>query len=153
MEEFIMKYCIETGLCVNWNEDTGAYDQNVSNEDGILFDSLEEATKVFDFKCEESLGKEGVYVFLSDVENDDAKILREFYTDINGNKIQKSFSDLLKKKGINAYNLSRMTGVPEQTIRDLKNGNSEFTNSKVKTALKISKALEMSIEEIVNYLM
>lgn len=63
-----------------------------------------------------------------------------------------SFRMLLQKKGYTPYKLNKEHGIPTNTVNDLCNGKTTFINIRVGTALKISKALKMTIEEIFDYL-
>lgn len=58
------------------------------------------------------------------------------------------FKDLCKS----GYWLWKETNLPKRTIYDLYQGHAEFKYMRVHNALKISKALNMSIEEIYEYL-
>ena len=58
------------------------------------------------------------------------------------------FKDLCKS----GYWLWKETNLPKRTIYDLYQGNTEFKYIRVHNALKISKVLNMSIEEIYDYL-
>lgn len=62
------------------------------------------------------------------------------------------FEELLKEKKTNTNQLSIKSGVLNSKISNLKLGKSDFKNIPVKNALKIAKALNMTIEEIVEFL-
>lgn len=62
------------------------------------------------------------------------------------------FEELLKEKKTNTNQLSIKSGVLNSKISNLKLGKSDFKNIPVKNALKIAKALGMTIEEIVEFL-
>lgn len=64
----------------------------------------------------------------------------------------KTFNDLMNEKGFNGNQLSIASGVAVMTVNDLKKGKTHFKKVNVETALKLSKALNMSVEEIYKYL-
>lgn len=72
--------------------------------------------------------------------------------DILGIKPLKTFNDLLEEKKLSGRKLSLESGVPAMTISDVRTGKTDFKKMSVETALKISKATEMTVEEIYNYL-
>ncbi len=57
-------------------------------------------------------------------------------------------NELLKKKKISRYKLSKDSGVPQSTISDLCNGKTSIENCSVGTLYKISKALNVSLDFI-----
>lgn len=63
-----------------------------------------------------------------------------------------AFKQLMEEKGYNGNRLSIDSGVPVMTINDLKNNKSQFKKTKVETAIKISKVLDMTVNEIYDYL-
>lgn len=63
-----------------------------------------------------------------------------------------NFNKLMLLNNYNVSSLSKASNVPIMTISDLKNNKSSFDRINVKTALKISKAFNTSIEDIYNQL-
>ena len=57
-------------------------------------------------------------------------------------------NDLLRKQKISRYKLSKISGVPQTTISDICNSKVDIENCNVKTMYKIAKALNVSIEFI-----
>lgn len=66
--------------------------------------------------------------------------------------MKKTFEDLLKEKGYSINRLMRESTLPISTISNLKQGKSNFEEMKIRNGLKITKALNMTIEEITDYL-
>lgn len=64
----------------------------------------------------------------------------------------KSFNDLLEEKEISGNKLSKLSGVPTMTISDIRTRKTDFRKVSVETAVKLSKALGMTVEEIYSYL-
>ena len=58
------------------------------------------------------------------------------------------FKDLLEKKNITGYALSKNTGIPYTTINDLINGKTVIQNISLKHAIAISKCLDVGINEL-----
>lgn len=56
--------------------------------------------------------------------------------------------ELMKDKGINAYGLSRITGLPRSTISKLLNN--LIGDPRISTVKKIAQALEVTIEKLVS---
>ncbi|MBO4788578.1 MAG: helix-turn-helix transcriptional regulator [Lachnospiraceae bacterium] len=59
------------------------------------------------------------------------------------------FRDLLNKKNITAYRLSKESGVPYATISDLCCGKTKIEKCAAETVYRIAKALGMTMEEII----
>lgn len=57
-------------------------------------------------------------------------------------------NDLLREQKISRYKLSKMSGVPQTTISDICNSKVDIENCNVSTMYKIAKALNVSIEFI-----
>lgn len=58
------------------------------------------------------------------------------------------FKELLESKKMSAYKLMSLSGVPKTTIMSLTRGDRLFKNITVDNAIKIAKALDMSVEDI-----
>jgi len=58
------------------------------------------------------------------------------------------FKELLAAKNMSAYRLVILSGVPKTTIMSLTRGDRLFKNITVDNAIKIAKALDMSVEDI-----
>lgn len=59
-----------------------------------------------------------------------------------------NLKQLLEVRGLTAYALAKQSELPEQTVRDLVNGKTSFRKIKIETAYKLSKTLEVSLEEL-----
>lgn len=55
---------------------------------------------------------------------------------------------LLQEKGISRYRLSKISGVPWATLSDICSGKTKFERCSAATLSKLSKALEVTIEEL-----
>ncbi|MEG0900031.1 MAG: helix-turn-helix transcriptional regulator [Oscillospiraceae bacterium] len=55
---------------------------------------------------------------------------------------------LLKEKGLSRYSLSKKSGVPWATLSDICSGKTSLSRCNAQTVLKLSKALDLSIEEV-----
>lgn len=55
----------------------------------------------------------------------------------------------IKEKDMSKYSLSKISGVPWSTLSDIFSGKTDLNRCSVKTLSKLSKALEISIEEII----
>ncbi len=55
---------------------------------------------------------------------------------------------LLREKGVSRYSLSKTSGVPWATLADIYSGKTHLERCNAATLLKISKALNMSLEEL-----
>lgn len=62
------------------------------------------------------------------------------------------FKEYLKKKKISIYKLSELTDVPYTTLNELVNGKKKISDCKIKTIENIAKALNLSIEGLLNIL-
>lgn len=62
------------------------------------------------------------------------------------------FKKLLQEKGFTAYRLNKDHGIPTNTVNDLCSGKTSFSKVRVETAIKLASVLNMSIEDIYNYL-
>lgn len=60
-----------------------------------------------------------------------------------------TIQQLIKEKGISKYGLSKISGVPWSTLSDIFSGKTDLNRCSAKTLSKLSKVLEMSIEEII----
>ncbi|MEG0094733.1 MAG: helix-turn-helix transcriptional regulator [Erysipelotrichaceae bacterium] len=56
--------------------------------------------------------------------------------------------ELLKEKGLSRYGLSKKSGVPWATLSDICSGKTSLSRCNAQTVLKLSKALDLSIEEV-----
>ena len=61
-----------------------------------------------------------------------------------------TFNDLLIKKDMTVYKLSKESGVPKTTIFDISSGKSNILDCSGRNLLRLSKALDISIEELLN---
>ena len=59
-----------------------------------------------------------------------------------------TFLDLLAFKKMTIYRLSQLSGIPKTTLTDLGSGKTSLLDASGKTLLGISKALKVSIEEL-----
>lgn len=55
---------------------------------------------------------------------------------------------LIDSKNISKYHLSKISGIPKTTVIDICSGKSSIENCNAKTVLKIAKALNCTMEEI-----
>ncbi|MEG2305106.1 MAG: helix-turn-helix transcriptional regulator [Lachnospiraceae bacterium] len=55
---------------------------------------------------------------------------------------------LLKEKGLSRYSLSKKSGVPWATLSDICSGKTSLSRCNAQTVLKLSKALDLSVEEV-----
>lgn len=60
-----------------------------------------------------------------------------------------SIQEIIKEKGMSKYSLSKVSGVPWSTLSDICSGKTDLNRCSVKTLSKLSKVLEMPIEEII----
>jgi DNA-binding Xre family transcriptional regulator len=60
-----------------------------------------------------------------------------------------SIQEIIKEKGMSKYSLSKLSGVPWSTLSDICSGKTDLNRCSVKTLSKLSKVLEMPIEEII----
>ena len=58
------------------------------------------------------------------------------------------FEELLHERGISRYYLSKTSGVPWATLADIYSGKTRLERCNASTLLKLSKALDMSLEEL-----
>ncbi len=61
-----------------------------------------------------------------------------------------TFNDLLINKDMTVYKLSKESGVPKTTIFDISSGKSNILDCSGRNLLRLSKALDISIEELLN---
>ena len=61
-----------------------------------------------------------------------------------------TFLDLLAYKKMTIYSLSRKSGVPKTTLTDIASGKTDSLECSGKNLLKISKSLDVSIEELLS---
>lgn len=59
-----------------------------------------------------------------------------------------TIGELLEKKGLSRYRLSKISGVPWATLSDICSGKTKFERCNAVTLSKLSKALEISMEEL-----
>ena len=59
-----------------------------------------------------------------------------------------TFLDLLAKKKYSAYRLSKESGIALTTLQDIASGKNELEDCKGRTLLALSRALDISIEEL-----
>ncbi|MGE4413036.1 MAG: transcriptional regulator [Candidatus Caldatribacteriota bacterium] len=59
-----------------------------------------------------------------------------------------SIQEIIKEKGMSKYSLSKISGVPWSTLSDICSGKTDLNRCSVKTLSKLSKVLEIPIEEI-----
>lgn len=60
-----------------------------------------------------------------------------------------SIQEIIKEKGMSKYSLSKASGVPWSTLSDICSGKTDLNRCSVKTLSKLSKVLEIPIEEII----
>jgi DNA-binding Xre family transcriptional regulator len=58
------------------------------------------------------------------------------------------FEELLRERGISRYYLSKTSGVPWATLADIYSGKTRLERCNASTLLKLSKTLDMSLEEL-----
>lgn len=58
------------------------------------------------------------------------------------------FEELLRQRGISRYNLSKTSGVPWATLADIYSYKTSLERCNGPTLLKLSKALKISVEEL-----
>lgn len=56
--------------------------------------------------------------------------------------------ELLKEKGLSRYSLSKTSGVPWATLSDICSGKTDLSRCNAQTLLKLAKALDLSMEEL-----
>ncbi|RDU24908.1 helix-turn-helix domain-containing protein [Anaerosacchariphilus polymeriproducens] len=56
--------------------------------------------------------------------------------------------ELLKEKGLSRYSLSKISGIPWATLADICSGKTSLNRCNVQTLSKLSRALNISMEEI-----
>ena len=61
-----------------------------------------------------------------------------------------TFLDLLADKKTTVYSLSQTSGIPKTTLTDIASGKADILECSGKTLLAISKALNVSIEDLLN---
>lgn len=59
-----------------------------------------------------------------------------------------NIQEIIKEKGMSKYSLSKASGVPWSTLSDICSGKTDLNRCSVKTLSKLSKVLEIPIEEI-----
>jgi len=57
-------------------------------------------------------------------------------------------NDLLEKKGITKYGLSKLSGIPQATINDICSGKTDLARCSAGTLYRISKVLNFSMEDL-----
>lgn len=62
-----------------------------------------------------------------------------------------SLKSLLQEKNMTMYSLSKKTGIPQTTIRDICNNKVLLKNCSAEKVRRISNALSMSMEELLDY--
>ncbi|MDY2574437.1 MAG: helix-turn-helix transcriptional regulator [Bacilli bacterium] len=60
------------------------------------------------------------------------------------------FIDLISQKGYTLYSLSKKSNVAKSTLSDIANGKSNILECRGRVLLNISKALDITIEELIN---
>ena len=60
-----------------------------------------------------------------------------------------TIGELLEEKGLSRYRLSKISGVPWATLADICSGKTKFERCSAMTLSKLSKALGISIEELI----
>lgn len=61
----------------------------------------------------------------------------------------KYLKNLLAKKNMSCYRLSKQSGIPQSTIHDLVNGKSNIMKCSVKTLYKLSTTLNIKMDDLV----
>ena len=64
-----------------------------------------------------------------------------------------TINEVLQQKNISAYRLSRKSGIPQATISDICTGKTRIEKCSVETIYRIAKALDVSIESLVEPIM
>lgn len=59
--------------------------------------------------------------------------------------------ELLREKNMSIYKCSKLTNIPYTTLSELVNGKTNIENCSVSVVYKLSKALEISMEELIEY--
>lgn len=59
-----------------------------------------------------------------------------------------TIQQLLREKGMSRYSLSKLSGVPWSTLSDICSGKTNLNRCNVQTLSKLSKVLEITIEEL-----
>lgn len=62
--------------------------------------------------------------------------------------IKMTIGELLEKRGLSRYRLSKESGVPWATLSDICSGKTKMNRCSAETLLKLSKALGISMEEL-----
>ena len=63
-----------------------------------------------------------------------------------------TLKDILKEKEISIYRLSKNTLIPNMTLSNIVNNDVQYKNTSVNNAMAISKALNMTVEDLYNKL-
>ena len=63
---------------------------------------------------------------------------------------QELFDKILKIRKLTIYRLSKISGIPKTTLVDLSNGTTSIHNVSLKTINKLSKALNITVEDLLN---
>lgn len=59
--------------------------------------------------------------------------------------------DYIKMKGLSRYSLSKLSGIPWATLSDICSGKTSLSRCNAQTLYKLSKALDLSVEEILSF--
>ena len=151
----------EYGLCLRWLNGGGDDEGNVWGYEFWLenvYDPEKEKyyitksngeilnDEAYEFICEKTVNgfrdKSCIYCYNNYVKLFEIMNTKKLYT----------LSDVLKEKKISIYRLSKNTLIPNMTLSDIVNNITQFKNTSVDNALAISKALNMSVEELYNKL-
>lgn len=62
-----------------------------------------------------------------------------------------TINDILKEKRMSVYALSKQSGIPQSTIRDICSGKTKLRKCSVENALKISRVLDVSVEDLASW--
>ena len=57
-------------------------------------------------------------------------------------------NEIMRKKNLTRYQLSRMTGIPYTTINDICRGKADLKKCNADTVYRIAKALEVTMEDL-----
>lgn len=90
----------------------------------------------------ESTFQAGQIILLSFCRNTDIMILSEIEV------MKMTIGDLLEERGLSRYRLSKVSGIPWATLSDICSGKTKMNRCSAETLLKLSKALGISMEEL-----
>lgn len=109
--------------------------------------------KAYDFICQKTINgfRNEIHISCQDGVSSLYDNYIQLFEIMNIGKLY-TLSDVLKEKGISVNRLSKNIQIPRKTLNDVAANNTLFKNTSVDKALKISKALDMTVEELYNKL-